>query len=119
MIDNNHFSPNSNLMKTQMHTDLQQLRRRGVVREQIQGPGDDVTTRAAALVVLRLLPFAENLDGGKSSDLQQGAYIDSILWIPYIDKSSNDSLRYEQYLSKTWDFTLHCLLTQQGNQKSE
>lgn len=52
-------------------TDLQQFRRRGVVREQIQSPLDDVTTGAASLVVFRLLAFAENLDGGKSSDLHR------------------------------------------------
>lgn len=67
-------------------TDLQQLRRRGVVREQLQSPLDDVTTGAASLVVFGLLAFAENLDGGKSSDLDtQNTYIASVLWIIALD----------------------------------
>lgn len=52
-------------------TDLHQLGGRGVIRKQIQGPGDDVTAGAPALVVFWLLPFAEDLDGGESSDLGQ------------------------------------------------
>lgn len=54
-----------------MLTDLHELGRRGVIRKQVQGPGDDVTAGSAALVVLWLLPFAEDLDGGEASDLQQ------------------------------------------------
>lgn len=50
-------------------SDLQQLRRRCVVREQIHSPLNDVTTGAAALVVLWLLTFAEDLDSGESTDL--------------------------------------------------
>lgn len=56
-------------MRIHERTDLQQLRRRGIVREQVQSPLNDVTTGAAALVVFRLLAFAEDLDGGESSDL--------------------------------------------------
>lgn len=52
------------------HTDLQQFWSRSVVRKQIQSLLDDVTTGAPSLVVFWLLPFAENLDGGKSTDLQ-------------------------------------------------
>lgn len=54
-----------------MRTDLRELGGRGVVGEQIQGPGDDVAAGAPPLVVLGLLAFAEDLDGGESSDLRQ------------------------------------------------
>lgn len=62
-------------MDTAKRTDLQQLRSSGVVREQIHGPLDDVTTGAPPLEVLGLLAFAENLDGGKSSDLKSTRWI--------------------------------------------
>lgn len=52
-------------------TDLHQLRSRSVVRKQIQSLLDDVSTGTTSLVVLRLLTFAENLDGGKSTDLNR------------------------------------------------
>lgn len=50
-------------------TDLQQFRSRSVVGEQIQTPLDDVAAGATSLVIFGLLTFAENLDGGESSDL--------------------------------------------------
>lgn len=52
-------------------TDLQEFRSRGVIREEIQSPLNDVGAGAASLVVFRLLPFAEDLDGGESSDLHK------------------------------------------------
>lgn len=73
-----------------MRTDLHQLGGRGVVGEQVQGPGDDVATGAPPLVVFGLLAFAEDLDGGESSDLQQpGGRVP--LLIPPIRSSRPDS----------------------------
>lgn len=50
-------------------TDLQYFRSRGVIREQIQRPLDDIIAGTASLVVLWLLPFTENLDAGITTDL--------------------------------------------------
>lgn len=54
----------------QTDTYLEQFRRSGIVREQVQSAGDDVTSGPPPLVVLRLLPLLEDLNGGKSTDLQ-------------------------------------------------
>lgn len=57
--------------QAEKRTDLQEFRSRGVIGEQIQSPLNDVGAGAASLVVFRLLPFAEDLDGGKTSDLHK------------------------------------------------
>lgn len=69
-------------MQIQKCPNLHQLRRSSIVRIQIQGPLDDVSTGAASLVIFRLLAFAENLDGGKSSDLHtENTSTASVLWV--------------------------------------
>lgn len=54
----------------QTDTYLEQFRRSGIVREQVQSAGDDVTSGPPPLVVLRLLPLLEDLNCGESTDLQ-------------------------------------------------
>lgn len=77
--------------RIQVRTDLHQLGGRGVVGEQIQGPGNDVAAGAPPLVVFGLLAFAEDLDGGESSDLQQPGGRVPLLILP-IRPSRPDSL---------------------------
>lgn len=68
--------------RIQVRTDLHHLGGRGVVGEEIQGPGDDVAAGAPPLVVFGLLAFAEDLDGGESSDLQQPGGREPLLILP-------------------------------------
>lgn len=56
------------------NTDLQQFWRSSIVRKQIQSLLNNVTAGATSLVVFWLLTFAENLDGGKPTDLQRNDY---------------------------------------------
>lgn len=70
--------PHQPCKQAEKHTDLQELGSRGVVREQIQSLLDDVAAGPASLVVFRLLPFTEDLDGGESTDLRQKVHSDDL-----------------------------------------